>query len=147
MAENMVPLKEDLLLDTHALDIVRGLEGVQRADEKIAEGETFGEGDWAVLNDDAELETPGAAGVLNCFPVWAGNEEGRTDVAATGMATVLKGGRFMYRTSKYDKGQSYVAGDKLTVKNGKVPTKAGGSDAVLAVVDKVEGELLLIRVL
>lgn len=148
--ENMVPLTQDLILDTPLLEIVRGLENLQRVDEKIADGESFAEGDWAVLNDGGELEAPGATPVKNCFPVWAGNAEGRSDVAATGKATILKGGRFIYRTSKFDTTQTYAAGDALTVKdlgNGeRVPTKAGGGEVVLAFVDKVVGSYLEIEV-
>jgi hypothetical protein len=148
--ENTVPLTQDLLVDTPLLEIIRGLEGLQRVDETIADGESFAEGDWAVLNNDGELEAPGATPVKNCFPVWAGNSEGRSDVAATGKATILKGGRFIYRTSKYDKTQSYAAGDELTVKDlgagERVPTKAAGAEVVLAVVDKVVGDFLEIEV-
>ncbi len=141
MTDNLVPLQEDLLLDTHKLDIFKGLEGIIRFDKTIADGEVFAEGDWAVLNDSDELEAPSATPVANTYPVWAGNAEGRTDVHATGMATVLMGGRFFYRTTKFDTNPSYSVGDALTVKDlgggEMVPTAAAGGEAVLARVHRV----------
>lgn len=141
MTENLVPLQEDLLLEVHKLDIFKGLEGIIRMDKKIADGELFAEGDWAVLNDSDELEAPSATPVPNCYPVWAGNSSGRTDVHATGKATILMGGRFLYRTDKFDSAPSYSVGDALTVKDlgggEMVPTAASGVEPVLARVHKV----------
>ena len=139
---NLAPLQEDLLEETPLLEVIRGLEGAIREDIALAEGESFAEGEWAVINADYELEAPGATGVANCVPVWAGDAEGRSDVHATGKLTVLRRARgFIYRTTRFDKGETYAVGDALTVKslgNGsRVPTKAGGSDAVLARVSKV----------
>lgn len=150
--DNLVPLTEDLLIEGHLLDIFRGLEGIMRADKDIAAGESFAEADWAVLNNSDELEAPGATPVANTFPVWAGNAEGRTDVHATGKATIIMGGRFFYRTSKYNSALNYSSGDPLTVKDlgggEKVPTLAGGSDPVLARVHKVPaGGIMEIQVL
>lgn len=140
--ENLAPLSSDLLEEKQAVEVIRGLESVIREDIAIADGETFGEGDWAVINDDYELEAPGATPVHNCALVWAGNEEGRSDVAATGKATVLRRARgFIYRTSKFNTNLSYNAGDALTVKDlgggEKVLTKQAGSEAVIARVSKV----------
>lgn len=141
MIENMVPLQEDLLLSTHKLDIFKGLENVIRMDKKISAGEVFAEGNWAVLNDSDELEAPTATPVANTYPVWAGNANGRTDVHATGMATCLMGGRFFYRTDMFDSAPSYSVGDGLTVKDlgagEMVPTKASGTEPVLARVHRV----------
>lgn len=146
--ENLVPLQEDLLADTPKLDVIRGLEDLIREDIAIADGEVFGEGDWAVINSDYELEAPGSTPVHNCVPVWCGNKEGRSDVHATGKATVLRKSRgFIYRTSKFNSAVSYAAGDAITVKDlgagEKVPTKAGGSEAVLGRVSKVVSETVL----
>lgn len=141
MIDNLVPLQEDLLLSEHKLDIFKGLEGIVRQDKKFAEGELFAEGNWAVLNDSDELEAPTATPVANTYPVWAGNAEGRTDVHATGMLTIVMGGRFWYRTTMYDTAPTYSVGDALTVKDlgagEMVPTKATGTEAVLARVYKV----------
>lgn len=146
--ENLVPLQEDLLLETPLLEVIRGLEDLIREDITIADGETFEEGDWAVINDDYELEAPGASPVHNCVPVWAGNAEGRSDVAATGKATVLRRARpFIYRTSKFNTSASYNVGDALTVKDlgggEKTLTKAAGAEAVLARVSKVVSNSVL----
>lgn len=139
--ENLVPLQSDLTQDEYKLEIVRGLEGLIREDKKIAEGESFSEGDWAVLNNNNELESPSASPVANTFPVWAGNGDGRSDVFATGKATILRGGRFLYKTSKFDPAPSYNVGDGLTVKDlgggEKVPTLASGSDPVVARVSAI----------
>ncbi len=136
MNENLVPLQEDLLIDTPKMDIFRGLESLIRVDEKIAAGALFEEGDWAVLNDSNELVAPTTTPVANTFPVWAGNAEGRSDVHATGKATVLKGGRFFYRTTKFDPAPAYNVGSPLTVKSlgadERVPTLATGTEPVLA---------------
>lgn len=138
MELNLVPLTEDLTTDQHKLDIILGLEEAMRRTEdvKMADGETFEEGDWAVKNDSNELVTAGSTGVPNTYPVWAGNKD-RYDVHATGKCTVIPATQFVYRTTKFDTGISdYHAGDKLTVKSGKVPTRAGDSDAVLATVHR-----------
>jgi len=141
MIDNLVPLQEDLLNDVHYLDIFKNLEGVIRMDKAIAEGESFSEGDWAVLNDSDELEAPSATPVRNTYPVWAGNAEGRTDVHATGKATILVGGRFFYRTTKFNDALSYSVGDALTIKDlgggEMVPTKQAGVEPILAIVHKV----------
>lgn len=141
MNENLVPLQEDLTKETPLLEIVRNLENLIREDKKIAEGETFGEGDWAVINNNGELEAPAATPVYNTVPVWCGNAEGRSDVHATGKATILRGGRFIYRTTKFDTASSYNVGDGLTVKDlgegERVPTLAAGSDPVLARVSAI----------
>lgn len=134
--DNLVPLTEDLLEESHSLDIFRGLENLNRMDKTIADGASFYEGDWAVLNDDDELEAPGATPKANTYPIWLGNAEGRSDVHATGKATILVSGGFLYRTSKYDDGGSYSVGDALTVKDlgggERVPTAQSGSEPILA---------------
>lgn len=146
--ENLAPLQQDLLEADDKLEVIRGLEKVFREDITVADGETFAEGDWAVINDDYELEAPDTTPVHNCVPVWAGNAEGRSDVHATGKLTVLRrSSGFIYRTSKFNKGVTYNSGDALTVKdlgNGeRVPTKAGGTEAVLARVSKVVSDNVL----
>ena len=135
MTENLVPLTQDLLEPDYKLDIIRGLEDLMRVDKKIADGELFEEGDWAVLNDNDELVAPTATPVANTYPVWAGNAEGRSDVHATGKATILMGGRFIYKTAKFDSNPSYSVGSPITVKDlgaGEMtPTLQSGSEPVL----------------
>lgn len=148
MSENLLPLTEDLLNETPLLEVIRGLEGLFREDIPMAAGESFAEGDWAVINNDYELEAPGATPSRACVPVWAGNSEGRSDVHATNKATVLRRTRgFIYRTTKFDGTQTYAVGDNLTVKDlgsgERVPTKAAGAEAVLARVSKVVSEDML----
>ena len=136
MTENLVPLTQDLLLEDHKLDIIRGLEHLIRVDKKIGAGESFAEGDWAVLNNNDELVAPAATPVANTFPVWAGNAEGRSDVHATGKATILMGQSFIYRTSKFDSNPTYNVGSPLTVKDlgaGELtPTLQSGTEPILA---------------
>lgn len=142
MAENLVPLTEDLTLEQNLLDITRGLEKIIRVDKTIASGATlFAEGDWAVLNDSDELVDPTVTSAQATFPVWAGDSEGRSDVHATGKATIIMGGDFVYKTTKYDTGGSYNVGDPLTVKDlgggEKVPTNCASTEYIHAVVTKV----------
>jgi hypothetical protein len=58
--ENLAPLQSDLLEEKEAVEVIRGLENIVREDIAIADGETFEEGDWAVINNDYELEAPTA---------------------------------------------------------------------------------------
>lgn len=144
MTENLVPLTEDLTKEDNKLNIIRGLEQLQRVDKTIADGESFREGEYAVLTDSDELVSPGASSVSNCFPVWAGNAEGRSDVHATGKATILMGQGFIYRTSVFNDAETYSVGDGITCKdNSKIPTLASGNDKILGRVVGVSEEGLL----
>ena len=148
--ENMVPLTEDLTKSTYLLDIIRGLEGIIPIDKKIADGVVLAEGDWAVLADDDTLGEPGAAAVANTYPIWAGNAEGRSDVHATGKATMLQGGRFIYRTTKFGTGvDAAPVGTPLTIKGGKLPVVGvEGTDVILARIFKsLAGGVVEIEVL
>jgi len=138
--DNMAPLQSDLTVDTNYLEVIKGLDNVLRTDKTISAGFVVGEGDWAVLDDNDELVAPAAGPVANTYPVWAGNESGRSDVHATGMATILMGGRFIYRTTKYNTAGSYSVGTPITVKVDATiycPTPATGTEAVLGRVTKV----------
>jgi hypothetical protein len=134
--ENMVPLSEDLTESKSLLDIIRGLEQIHRIDKKISNGVVLAEGEWAVLQDDDTLVRPGAAALPNTYPIWAGNADGRSDVHATGKATMIQGGRFIYRTSQFD--SSLVGkpvGTYFTVKN------LGSDVAVPSLGDKTTEEV------
>lgn len=136
--ENMVPLTQDLTEESHKLDIIRGLEGVIRIDKDIADGVTLAEGQWAVLKDDDTLDVPAATPVANTYPIWAGNADGRSDVHATGKATMLQGGRFIYRTTMFDASlASASVGTAITVKASGLPTAQAGTEVVLARVFKM----------
>ena len=146
--ENLVPLSSDLTQDEYKLEVIRGLEGLIRVDKSIEDGKSFSEGDWAVLSNADELTEAGATGVSNCYPVWCGNGDGRSDVHATGKATILMGGRFIYKTSKFV-GSGFSVGDELTVKatgnpgEQLLPSAAGLGDAVVAKVHKVDAAGLM----
>lgn len=138
--KNMAPVGADLTQPNTSMEIIRGMDNLQRVDYEIADdgGGTlllFGAGNWAVLSDTQTLVLATATAVANSFPVWAGNESGRSDVHATGKATILMGGRFTYKTDRYDTVPTYAAGSPITLKvaNGedRVPTLATGADPVL----------------
>ena len=137
--ENMVPLTQDLTEESHKLDIIRGLEGVIRIDKEIASGVILAEGQWAVLGDDDTLSMPAAVPVANTYPIWAGNADERSDVHATGKATMLQGGRFIYRTTMFGASLSSASvGSPITVKGGKLPVLGvEGTDVILARVFKM----------
>jgi len=137
---NMAPLTKDLTKPDNSMNIIRGLETLMRADYSIGlDGSgnplVFGAGQWAVLSATGTLTLATATAVANTFPVWAGNSSDRSDVHATGMATILLGGRFIYQTNLFDTTATYLAGSPITVKvvgaNDRVPTLATGTDIVL----------------
>lgn len=137
MAELIAPITEDLRKEDLRMDIVKGIEHVNYQDEKMAAGLQCELGDWLVLNNSGVLEAPASSPVPNTYPVFTGNDQ--YDSQATGNATIIVSGGFLYRTNKYAPG-SYTAGMNLTVKDlgggEKVPTQAAGGDPVLARVYK-----------
>lgn len=138
MSEVIAPVTEDLTLEASpGLDIIRGLEFALKSvhDFPFADGESFEEGEWGVVDADNKLATPGATGVVNCYPVWCGNAL-RTDAQATKQVTVITNADWIYRTGKYDTAETYAVGDALTVKSGKLPTLAGVGDAIIGRVFK-----------
>jgi len=143
--ENMTPLSADLTKPDYSFDIVRGLESLVRVDKSIGidpattKTALFSEGQWGKLTDTGAVVPATATASANTFPIFAGNASGRSDVHATGMVTLLMGGRFIYKTTQYDTSvaaASYVSGAPLTVKAvvgfDRVPTLAAGADVVLA---------------
>lgn len=137
MAELIVPITEDLRKEDLRMDIIKGIERVNYKDEKLASGLSCAMGDWLVLNNSGVLEAPGATAVPNTYPVVVGNDQ--YDAQATGQATILIAGGFIYRTVKFAPG-SYTVGMSLTVKDlgggEMVPSQAGGGDPVMARVYK-----------
>lgn len=133
LPELVAPISEDLRKEDQRMDIIKGIEKLNLKDEKLAAGVDAEAGDWLVKDDTETLVAPGVTAVANTFPVWVGNDQ--LDSQATGQATVVTSGGFIYRTTKFAAG-SYSAGDNLTVKDlggGEVvPSAAGGSDPVLA---------------
>jgi len=133
MAELVAPITEDLRKEDQRMDIIKGVEKVNLKDEKLSAGLATESGDWLVKDDTETLVAPSVTAVANTFPVWVGNDQ--FDSQATGQATLVTSGGFIYRTTKFASG-SYTAGQNLTVKDlgggEKVPSAAGGSDPVLA---------------
>lgn len=130
MSERIVPITEDLRKEDHRFDIIKGIEQVKSKDEVMVSAlATAGveAGDWAVKGANG-LEAPGASAVANTYPVWVGNDQ--YDAVATGKATIIIGGGFVYRTTKFATG-TYTAGQNLTVKGGKVPCAAEEGDPIL----------------
>lgn len=133
--ELVAPIAVDLRQTDNRLNIVKGIEFVKPKDEVMQAAVVTGgtdAGDWLVKGAGG-LSYPTTTAVANTFPVWVGNDQ--YDSQATGNATLLLGGGFIYRTTKYVAG-SYVEGQNLTVKNlgggERVPSSAGGSDPILA---------------
>jgi hypothetical protein len=144
MAENFVPVTEDLRLSDLKFDVVKGLELVsQMTHDKQKDPSLTAAveaGDWLVLSNTDTLVAPGSTGVGNTYPVWVGDES--FDTMASGKLTVILGGGYIVQTKKFQSG-SYVAGTNLTVKIGgggeKYVVAAGGADAILARVTKAPG--------
>jgi hypothetical protein len=129
-AELIAPITVDLRTQDNRMDIIKGLEHISYKDEVLAAGVTCEMGDWLVKNSSNAMEVPGASAVANTYPVVTGNDS--LDALATGNVTLIVGGGFLYRTTKYVAG-SYTNGQNLTVKGSvQVPVAASGSDPVLA---------------
>lgn len=133
--ELIAPISEDLRKEDLRMDIIKGIEKLNLKDEKMVSAlATAGveAGDWVVKGANG-LEAPGVAAVANTYPVWVGNDQ--MDSKASGNATILVSGGFIYRTTKFVAGV-YTVGQNLTVKDlggGELtPSAAGGGDPVLA---------------
>ena len=130
--ELVAPITVDLRTEDLRMDIIKGMEKLNLKDEPITSGLALEAGDWAV-NGSSGLAAPGVTAVANTYPVWVGNDQ--LDSQATGKATLILGGGFLYRTTKIVAG-SYTKGQNLTVKDlgggEKIPSAAGGSDPVMA---------------
>jgi hypothetical protein len=135
VAELIVPITEDLRKEDSRMDIIKGIEHIAPKDEVMTAGVLSAgceAGDWLVKGANG-LEIPGLSAVANTYPVWVGNDQ--LDAKASGKATIIVDGGFIYRTTKYVAG-SYTVGMNLTVKGlgagEKVPSAAAGSDPILA---------------
>lgn len=130
-AELIAPITEDLRKEDLRMDITKGMEHLNLFDFPIPSGASYELGDWAVKTGSA-LAAPGVSPVANTYPIWVGNDQ--YDSQATGKATLILNGGFVYRTTKFVAG-SYTAGQNLTVKDlgggEKVPSAAGSTDPVL----------------
>lgn len=147
--ERIAPISEDLRAESLKFDLIKGEEKINYVDGKLDSG-NFEEGDW-VIKTSTGFAAPTATASGATFPVVTGNN--RYDSLATGNVTVAVGGGFIYKTTKFVAG-SYTVGQNLTVKDlgggEKIPSAAGGSDAVLGRVwsyDSVKGimEILVVN--
>jgi len=111
----VAPIGEDLTTDELSLSVLRGIESMHRVDKKVAVGETFLRGEWAVLNVDGKAERPGGVGVGGTYLVWSGTD--RFDSRATGQVTLIMSHPVIAESSRYDTGFNYNVGDYLTVKD------------------------------
>lgn len=133
MAELIAPISEDLRKEDTRMDIVKGIEHVNYKDEACPSSLSLEAGDWVEKTATGVAAPANAAGKPNVYPVLVGNDQ--LDSQATGKVTLAIGGGFVYRTTKYVAG-SYTVGQNLTVRSlgggEKVPSAAGGSDAIVA---------------
>ena len=134
MANELVaPISVDLRKSDDRFDITKGLEFLKVLDGKFTPGASFEMGDWVEKTAAGLVAPANAVGRPNVYPVLVGNDQ--YDSQATGQLTVAIGGGFIYRTTKFVAG-SYTAGNNLCVRDlgagEKVPSLAGGSDAIVA---------------
>lgn len=132
--ELVAPIAVDLRDEDNRMSIIKGIERLNPKDEVMVAAVVSGgcdSGDWLVKGATG-LAYPTTTAVANTYPVWVGNDQ--FDVQATGMATILIGGGFIYRTTKYAAG-AYTAGQALTVKDlgagERVPSAAAGTDPIV----------------
>lgn len=133
----VAPIAQDLTKEDLNLQIIRGYtSGMDRVDEKFAPGTQLFTGEWGVLTADG-LVRPDVTPSNMTYLVIAGSE--RSDVRATGKATVAKGKVLTVKTARYNKSASYAPGVELTVKN------LGNGEAV--VTPAAKGEWCVAKVL
>jgi hypothetical protein len=133
----IAPISVDLSAPDLRMDIIKGIEHINEMDVAIVNPSTlnppFDLGDWGMTTTAGLVPPATGNAVPNVFPIWVGNTQ--SDSQATGNATILEGGGFVYRTNKFVAG-SYVLGQNLCVKNlgngERVPSAAGSNDAVVA---------------
>jgi len=111
----VAPIGEDLSTSDLSLEILRGFEKMYRVDKKVATGNAFAKGEWAVLNGDGKAERPSTEPKGETYLVFCGTD--RFDVAATGAVTLLMSHPIIVKTARYDVGGDYAVGTYLTVKD------------------------------
>ena len=100
LPEIVAPISVDLRQSDNRIDIIKGIEHLKVKDEVMSTAVSSGgttAGDWLVKQAGG-LAYPTSTAVPNTFPVWVGNDQ--YDAQATGNATILLGGGFVYRTIK-----------------------------------------------
>jgi len=138
--DRTVPVQEDLTTEDLKLSVLRGFENANRVDFRFKDGESFSAGDWAVLNADGELETPGASSVPNTYLVFSGND--RFDAKATGQCTVFVNSALVVKTNKFASGV-YTPGKLLTAKGGKLIGLATTGDEVFGQVIEATADYIV----
>lgn len=133
-SELVAPISVDLRAEDKGFNIIKGIEHVNYKDEALYD-KTLSvlPGEWMTKTANG-LEVPGSGNAVgNVYPVVVGNSQ--YDAVATGQLTILVGGGFIYETNKFATG-SYTVGQALCVKDlgsgERVPSAAGGSDAIVA---------------
>ena len=145
------PVGEDLTTEDLSLSVIRGLELMNRVDEKIEAGISLVKGEWGVLGDDNLVHRPDAAAVRNTYLVFAGTD--RFDSAATQQVTLIENSPIIVKTNKYDTTVvgGYHVGDPLTVRSlgtdAAYPTLATSGEPILAKVRQVGDGYLVYEVL
>lgn len=119
----IVPVGEDLTKEDLRLSVLRGMEKMYRVDKAAAPGVSLSQGQWGMLQPDGKVVATGATPTGPCFVVFSGND--RFDGKATGQVTLIMTSPVVIKSSVYDTVPSYVVGDMLTVKSGKVTKHTG----------------------
>jgi len=130
--ELIAPITVDLRAPDNRMDIIKGMEHINVKDELLDASLVATDlelGDWLVKGASNTMVAPTGTPVANTYPLWVGDDQ--FDANATGQVTLIVGGHFIYRTTKYAAG-SYTNGQNLTVKSGTVPIAATGTDPILA---------------
>ena len=145
----VAPVGEDLTLEDLSLSVLRGLEKMYRVDKKVATGDSFVKGEWAVLDADGKASRPTATPVGGTYLVFSGTD--RFDSKATNQVTLIMSYPVIAKTSKFNAGASYAVGDYLTVKDlgaGEASvTKQAGTEPKLARVIEVGNGYLVFETL
>lgn len=133
-SELVAPISVDLRAEDLSFDIIKGIEKLNYQDGALVDPTlSVTPGDWMTIASNGFVVPASGNAVANVYPVIVGNNQ--YDSIATGNLTVAVGGGFMYRTTKYVAG-SYTIGQNLCVKNlgggERIPSAAGGSDAIVA---------------
>lgn len=130
--ELVAPVTVDLRAEDLLLEITKGIEHVNYIDGKLDAGDVA-PGDWVRKTTTGFAVPQVGNAVAHVFPVVVGNNQ--FDSLATGNVTVITNGGFIYKTKKFVAG-SYSVGTNLCVKDlgagEKIPSAAGGSDAIVA---------------
>lgn len=111
----IVPVSEDLTTEELRLSVLRGLERMNRVDQKSSSGLSLDQGEWGVLQSDGTVARPSAVPALETYLCFLGTT--RFDARATGQVTLIMNSPVIVKSKYYDLAGSYVVGTLLTVKD------------------------------